>query len=566
MRNQYRVSIRKLIDIITEIKDSALITNGSPKTFMDEAVRFINAFEYSAKLGFSIKSGLKNRTQGLQNWVQYGSRGYRIVKEFKTSNSREADPGQESLTNEAIIKRQMKRFGLMWGEQVKAASLSSATEGSLDVILVPKGFDINKEGKLVLSQSNMMVTKFADGMSKFADFSSKRTLLGQRFSQQWAENQNRKKTFEMAFAHAFLAEKERKAYHQKKLTERNGKMPTNKQLYDYIEKISGNAAMEMVKMIHYDYDNWAKPRILQGKAGKTIGQFQHFKFAFFDYQYNMIKDMAKDVADFKFKVEDPLNPNKKMINPNYTKVVRQSTIYTFIPMLIALAGIDIGGFASAFGVTFTDEDAKQKGKKSSYGTILDNPIIEEASKIADFIGNSPNGDLTEQIAHYDAYFGKGPFIGNMGPFISDMFTLAELTDFINLTTEEYEAHKGLNLEAASDDPDKYAYQVARVFNIQGARHWYHSIPSLFKGDLLRVARIETGAYKPRYMENFRGEVIDNTIGALYNSTDLLPNIDPQGKIKGTVIEPGSEEALEALQALDELDRSQLRRGNLRRVD
>lgn len=179
-----------------------------------------------------------------------------------------------------MIKRQFKRFGLLWGENVKASSISSATEGSLDVMMVPKGFDVNSQGQLVVSKNPTNMTKIADAMSKVADVSSKKTLLGERFSQQWAENENRKNTFEMAFAHAFIAETNRKQYHQKKLTEQLGKMPTNKQLYDHIEKLSGNSAMEMVKMIHFDYDNWAKSRILQGKAGKTVGQFQHFKFAF----------------------------------------------------------------------------------------------------------------------------------------------------------------------------------------------------------------------------------------------------------------------------------------------
>lgn len=40
-------------------------------------------------------------------------------------------------------------------------------------------------------------------MAKGADWSSKYTLIGKIGSQQWAENQNRLSTFNMAFAHAF---------------------------------------------------------------------------------------------------------------------------------------------------------------------------------------------------------------------------------------------------------------------------------------------------------------------------------------------------------------------------
>ena len=59
---------RYLLDVLTEVKDSALMQGGSTHG-IDDAVRMINAFEYISKLGFSVRGGLKNRTQGLFNWV-----------------------------------------------------------------------------------------------------------------------------------------------------------------------------------------------------------------------------------------------------------------------------------------------------------------------------------------------------------------------------------------------------------------------------------------------------------------------------------------------------------------
>jgi len=133
----------------------------------------------------------------------------------------------------------------------------------------------------------------------------------------------------------------------------------------------------------------------------------------------------------------------------------------------------------------------------------------------------------------------------MGPFISDMFTIAELTDFINLTGEEYEEHKGLNLEAAKSDPSRYYYQIARIFNIQGARTVWHTLPALVNGNLEKAFRVETGLYKPRYIENFRGDVIDATIGNVYNNTDILPKIKTNKKRATT-----NQDAIDSLNLLE----------------
>ena len=102
-----------LIDMITQIKDTALINNGSSTNALDNAVRAINAFEYVAKLGFSFKSGIKNRTQGLFNWVAYGKRGYRVTEEFYNTSNRMYKNAE--ITNTMMMNRQLKRLGMFIG-------------------------------------------------------------------------------------------------------------------------------------------------------------------------------------------------------------------------------------------------------------------------------------------------------------------------------------------------------------------------------------------------------------------------------------------------------------------
>ena len=489
---------RHLFNTIREIKDTALMNNGGTKATMDNYVRIINGFEYISKLGWSVKGGLKNRMQSLFNWVYFGQRGYREKKRFLNTTSREFEKGEAQVDNAGMVSRQLKRFGMLMGEKKEAANIAAATGGSIDVQLVPKGFETNKMGQLVLSGSGETGSKkVADAVSKITEKAA--------VTMQWAENANRIGTFEMAFSLSFLAEKRRIDYHIKKLTEKNnGKAPSKSQLYDHIEKIAGNTALEMVKTIHYDYDNWAKARILQTKPGKIIGQYQHFKFAFFDMQYNLIRDAARDVKAFKFTEKNPIT-GQAQVSENLSRGMRFAALYTLIPGLAALAfDVDIGGAFSAFGISPFAEEKKSKGDKSSTGGLIENPMIEEAAKLLDYFGNAPDGTEQERNAHFNAYFGKGPIRGNLGPFASDIITAGELFDWWNLTSEDYAEHRNLNYDP--NDP-KWWYNVARIFSIQGARSAWHTIPALLNKDWGRAIQVETGMYSPKWLTKTRKEKV-----------------------------------------------------------
>lgn len=509
---------RHLLDIMTEIKESALISNGSPTSVTDNMVRTINAFEYASKLGWSIRGAFKNRTQALNNWIWYGKRGYRIGREFKNQTSREYDSTAEGKeqTNEAMLQRQKKRFGMLMGVKTDAGSVSAATKGSFDVILIPKGMDVNERGQLVRSTKGKTSRQIADTFAKGADKMS--------VFMKWAENNNRIETFDMAFAHAFMGEKTRLDYHRKELEMKLGKAPTTRQLYDHIETISGNMAFEMVKKLHFDYDNWAKARILQGRTGKVVGQYQHFKWAFFDLHYNMVKDMVRDIKGFRFTERDPLDPSKTIVAQSFTRMFRSTMLYSVIPGMFALlTDMDIGGIASVYGIPLFEEDQKGKGSKKSTVSIIENPIMEETSKILQFWANMDHsGDPDKEAAYYDSYYGKGPLIANLGPFLSDVFTAAEITDFLNLTSDEYEEHKKLNYNP--DDPDWW-YQVARIFNIQGSRTAYKTMPALAKGQWEKAFRVETGMFKPKWITKWREEQVKKYVGGLYNETSMLPDIN-----------------------------------------
>ena len=454
--------------------------------------------------------------------------------ERQTEEIRAIHKTKQELTNEAMIKRQMKRFGFMVGDKAKMANIAAATAGSVDMLLVPKGYDVDAQGKLIIGSKESMAKRAADAMSWATEKSSGMMA--------WAENKNRISTFEMAFAHSFLSEKNRLDYHKQQYFKEHGKQPKNSQVYDKIERLAGNQALEMVKMLHYDYDNWAKARVLKSKMGKVIGQYQHFKFAFFDMQYNMLKNAYRDVKGFKFTEKDPLDPTKTIVSQNIKEGMRLATLYSFIPGMVGLiTDFDVGGVMSTFGIAPFEEDRATDADKSSAAGLIENPIIEEIAKFLEFTGNSPDGDLNEQLKHYNSYYGKNPITANLGPFMSDVLTAAELTDFLNLTGDEYAEARSLNYDP--EDPDWW-YNVARIFSIQGSRTAWKTMPALLKGQYEKAFRIETGMYKPKWITKWRSAQKEKIAESLFNSNTILPNVDVRYKKQQEI----RKKALESLSA------------------
>tara|TARA_R110002020_G_scaffold298499_1_gene514364 strand:+ start:25053 stop:28184 length:3132 start_codon:yes stop_codon:yes gene_type:complete len=527
-----------LIDMLTEIKDSALISNGSNTTNLDHMVRIINGFEYISKLGFSFKGGIKNRLQGVFNWTRFGRRGIKYADEFYNTTDRPYQ-GLE-ITNREMETRQRKRFGMMIGEKAEGAQISAATKGFVDFLFIPKGMDIDANGQLVRTTSGSALKTISRAISKGADISSKYTMIGKVGSQQWAENTNRIRTFEIQFAHSFMAESRRIEYHRAKYLEQYKREPKSAELWDYIERISGNQAFEMVKTLHFDYDNWAKAKILQrnpnksvmSTIGQTVGQFQHFKFAFWDLQWNIMRDMTRDIKGMKMIVNDPIGKgnkllntpsDKRIINPNINQGMRLASLYSIIPGLIGLiTDYDVGGVMSVFGITPFEEDrllkdgTESKADRSSSFSLLENPLLEDASKLVEYISTwDHEGDEEAELRHYSAYYGKNPITGNLGPFVSDLLTAAELMDWLNLTGDHYEEHRKLIKDTS--DPDWW-YQMGRIFNIQAARGAWKSGPAFLKGQTDKAFRIETGMYKPKWITKWRQKTIQDQTEKIYGTT------------------------------------------------
>ena len=152
--------------------------------------------------------------------------------------------------------------------------------------------------------------------------------------------------------------------------------------------------------------------------------------------------------------------------------------------------------------------------------MIENPILEDAAKLYNYM------TADDSKEKYAAYYGKNPITGNLGPFVSDLLMAAELLDFWgwlgNQTTEEYEEHRNLNYDPTDSD---WWYNVARIFSIQGARTGWHTIPSILRGQMEKALRIETGIFQPKWMKNWRKNIMQTAADYTYNKSTILPNVD-----------------------------------------
>ena len=270
-----------MVDIITDIKDSALNMHEGKIDEMNNAVRMITGIEYVSKLGFSVRGALRNRTQGLFDYIQFGSSIFRKIPKFYDSD----------VVHVEALNRQYNRFGIKFGEKATAANVAAATKGAIDIDKTNR-MDVEKGlTRESMSKSSMSV----DTTDKIAEFSA--DFWGP-VSHRAVENTNRINTFRRSFAMSVMEMESNSAYWAKDWKRKHNTQtePSRDQLRSHIEYLSGNVAANMVRGLHFEYDRWAKAKVFQTAPGQVLGQFQTFKWAFFDLQYQYLKNATKDVS------------------------------------------------------------------------------------------------------------------------------------------------------------------------------------------------------------------------------------------------------------------------------
>ena len=504
---------RKMIQFLSDIKESALNEGRGDVSHLDSAVRLLNGFQFFRTMGFSIGTALKNRTQTWFDWVLMGTEGRRIVREAKGGPSQ-----YSSKLYSEMVESEQHRFGMLFGEK---GAISTATGGSVTDTWLPREFGINSEGEFFHKE----VTSLEIAEEKMSWLTEKSAKF-----QQWAENQNRRKTFERAFILSYLGMHQHSEFYEKELMESRTtetKTPEASEVDAYIQKLSGNVAANAVHDIHFNYDNYAKAKILQSKKGQVIGQFQHFRFGFWDLQWNILKDALNSIRDQKLgalwtKRGD--TDHKRIFKADHglsielQRAVRLGAI-AFIPsILTAYTGL---------GIKNLMENDTQEILEGQYKYWIADPETPEGQRIRERY--NPLSEVT-------------------GPTINWIKTIGQLShlwhlDKWGLITFDDEYKKTFKSKSSE------AYHKAKMISLQGARAGWHTFPALGNLNVLKAAMIETKTipHDPMSKEN---PWYNTPLGKLYNSTELLPKIKPtRYKQKKIRRKPRQEDAIDQMYKL-----------------
>tara|TARA_Y100000034_G_scaffold131944_1_gene193766 strand:- start:1373 stop:2656 length:1284 start_codon:yes stop_codon:yes gene_type:complete len=400
-----------------------------------------------------------------------------------------------------MVVDQMNRFGILFGEKTRtAASTAIATAGSIEAV-TPAGTMMTSEGGLRRTEQTI-TGKAAASMAKVAEKSAGPLQI--------AENANRKGTFKRAFAMEFTTMNRSRDYFKNQWMEskKTNKPPSEEVLTSYIEHLAGNAAAKAVGDLHFHYDNWAKAKVLQTKTGKVVGQFQTYRFALWDLQWQMLKDAKRGVGAGKFGMfETDAQGKITRIIPEIQQAMRYLSLYSLLVPVAAIA---------------TNLD---------FDNLVQNETYDTAERFFKYY--TADADDIEQLEDkYGQFFGKPALAGNLGPFVSDILTLTDLFDIYDTTPEELQ--ETMKMKYDPKDPDWW-YKFARVFNIQGSRTAWHTIPAYLRGQEQRMFRVETGLYKPKHMYDWIRKSDDPFFKQRKNWLDKSPYSPMNWAYTGTVL-------------------------------
>jgi len=401
----------------------------SPKT--RALMRTLLSFEFISKLGVNPRGAVRNFTQRLLDYVEWGPRQVRRSKEIiDRLNISESD-----------INSELNKVGLLF-EDISPQLLESDVTGPASTF---KKVEYDETANKYKFTKKSRIEKIADKMGWAAGKSS--------FLHRKAENSNRKHTFKVAFAQMYDWLDTPK--HRESLLKKNPEY-TEKQINGIIKRRARNYATNMVVLNHFDYAEYAKSRLITTKAGKFLGQFQHYSFEFFERNMKILREAKGDVLAGK------LLPGQDA--QGLSKAYRMAIAYFAAPVVAsALTGVDFSNLV--------EHDTATRLKQFATSMVGDEEEIEEA------------------------FYGKGPIISTFGgPLVSDLIDIGTMLDLIDMDDDSRIALiGGMEKRFEGSDNDDLARKI-RLLNTFAGRAVGRHIPQLTKGRIGWSIQQELGLY------------------------------------------------------------------------
>ena len=434
-----------VVEFIHDMHKTATGLDQVQNPVINNMVRTILGFEFVSKIGFNPRSAIRNLSQSLLNLVEWSPVQLAKTKAFfQRSDMREK------------INRKMEEIGILWKDD--APELQEAmgrTPGGHSAVR------LNPETRKLEHVPITTLEKVADAASWLGGKSGVFTAM--------AENFNRKTTYKTAYASmyeslrgdGFYQAQKKKIELQRK--EAGKKLPDTDTMSRMVEKardkISNQYAINMTVGLHFDYNRFSKSKILRGKVGSIVGQFQHYSFKFFEYNWDKGRRGLNELTSGEFNGDDAW------------KLYRLGIAYFLAPTLAtAITGLDVGNLIQHDGAE----------KLNKLGLLMtEDPGSEEVQK---------------------AFYGKGPVIGTIGaPLYSDLLNLGMATGLINMDDDSMLAllagfdKKNANELSTAWEKDR-TYAISRMLNVGVNRAIFRHLPQLAEGNLGWVVQSEMGMY------------------------------------------------------------------------
>jgi hypothetical protein len=236
---------------------------------------------------------------------------------------------------------------------------------------------------------------------------------------------------------------------------REGKVTSDEQIESIRRNYARNYAERMMVANHFDYNDFSKAGVLTKPLGRVIGQFQHFAFAFAERSWDIMKKGGADIVAGDLR------------GHNAMKAYSYSMIYFLAPVLASIVtGLEWGNLV--------ENDTKRRAEEMFAWMVGDE---EDRKRV---------------------FYGRGPVMGNIGaPVISDLLTIGQLMEWINLDEDSILALLAGYKDMSNISTDKATYEKIRLLNTALARFAFREVPQIIEGRIGWAMQQELGLYKTK---------------------------------------------------------------------
>jgi len=421
----------KIVDTINSLYGSV---NGTIQNSgsMHEIKKALLSYQFTNKLGFSIRSAARNATQYLMNYATFGFTAVKESRRFlKENKTLENFPLSRFLEDENLLM------------DTSEAIIESGVKGKITSPYRIRRMDEN--GKIYYGDENKFVYNglkiFSGGVGKLAQASA---VLHRK-----VENANRKLTAEIAFAQMYKVMNESgrfQTYLSKKFDGNKDKITSKKR------ELAKTYAKNMVIMNHFDYQSYAKAKNMREGIGQFAFQFQHYGMEFLERNYSIFKEGLNDLS-VGLKGEDSFSTWAKDARGVH-KSMSLSTAYFLAPAIIS--------YISGYNQTLIEHTGKE---------FMDDLVLLFTTDIND----------KEELEKLNReFYGKGIVGSKLGPTFGTLLDVGVMTELINADNEYFNNLLITVDDYSNDDTMDTAIRYIKLLNQMAGRMADRYIPMTTK--------------------------------------------------------------------------------------